>query len=83
MHEAHGWCARCYGRWRYAGKPAAGPPPLRRSTGRKPGPVADRVDEWRFFRGLGYSQEEIAARLGLSVRTVQRYASRDDIAVAV
>lgn len=29
-HGAHGWCQRCYRRWRYYGRPAGGPPPVRR-----------------------------------------------------
>lgn len=29
-HRAHGWCQPCYRRWNYRGRPASGPPPLRR-----------------------------------------------------
>jgi hypothetical protein len=81
-HEAHGWCNRCYERWRRAGKPASGPAPPRHRAGRKPGPLADRIAEWEFFRGLGYGEPQIAARLGLSVRTLQRYAGRDRATMA-
>lgn len=28
-HGAHGWCQPCYRRWRYHGRPADGPPPVR------------------------------------------------------
>lgn len=28
-HRAHGWCEPCHRRWRYHGRPAGGPPPVR------------------------------------------------------
>jgi hypothetical protein len=64
--------------------PDSGPPPARPHTGgNKPGPVEDRIAEWEFFRGLGWDRADIAARLGLCERTLQRYEQRAaDLAVA-
>lgn len=67
-----GYCPPCYRRWADHGYPPQGPPSPQRS-GRKPGPVAGRVEDYAEFRALGLSRAEAALRLGITRRTIQRY----------
>jgi hypothetical protein len=81
-----GWCVRCYRRWRNHGKPASGPPPPRMGQGG--GPAGCRLEDYEFLRspeGGSLSQREAAMRLGVTLRTVQRYEARlrgQDVGVA-
>lgn len=77
--QAHDWCDPCYRRWRAAGRPASGPPePYTRGTGYNiPGSRESRIEEWTFLRGYHYSPAKIAARMGVSMRTIYRYAAAE------
>lgn len=62
--ECREMCESCYNRWRYsakAGRPistAAASTPIRRRR-------AEVVEQWRFMRGSGYTDEDVAATLGM------------------
>lgn len=61
------WCRTCYTRWDRAGRPAAGPPPVRNG----------RYDEYReLTRDHHYTRENAVARMGISLRTAERYEAR-------
>lgn len=63
-HHARGWCASCWKRWDYSGRPESGPPP------RKNG----RWEEYaELTREQHYTLREAAIRMGISHRTAQRY----------
>jgi hypothetical protein len=72
-----GWCKGCYARWLRLGKPDVLPPPTLRLFSVPPWPGVcrtRRMGEWRFLRSQGLTtDEELAARLGCSVRTIKRY----------
>lgn len=67
-HAARGWRHACYQRWVYAGQPAGGPPAK--------GAAADRVEDYAELRSWGLTRQAAADRLGLSIRTLQRYDQR-------
>ena len=68
----HGYCPRCYRRWRDHGYPEGGPPPPRPGTGPKAGRDS-RMEDYGFLRLRDLSRTEIAARLGVTKRTLSRY----------
>jgi hypothetical protein len=60
----------CYERWRRAGFPQDIPRPEHAGNDRcRP----DRLEDFRELRQLGETREMAATRLGVSVRTVERY----------
>jgi hypothetical protein len=88
-HYSRNWCSPCYQRWWRAGMPAGGPPPARplstkrlaavrtaaalaraaRTTRRK-----GRIEDYSWLlRDQGATRVEAAARVGVSIRTAQRY----------
>lgn len=78
-HGAHGWCSPCYVRWLRAEQPEEGPPP------RHPDPVAaaaegrrraaqGRREDYQDLRSWGIRREFAAERLGVSVRTTERFS---------
>ena len=87
-HFGRRWCSACYQRWCRAGKPDGGPPPARHlsttrlvavrtaaalaraaRTARRQG----RIEDYAWLRGQGATRTEAAARVGVTVRTTQRY----------
>jgi hypothetical protein len=60
----------CYERWRYRGFPQDIPRAQGAGNdGRRPG----RLEDFRELRQLGETREMAATRLGVSVRTIERY----------
>lgn len=71
-----GWCIACYDRWRYHGCPEDGPPP---PWAKVPG----RIEDYLWLRDeLGLSRAAAAARVGVTLRTIQRYERRLRMAAA-
>lgn len=66
----HGLCRNCYVRWAAAGYPDDGPPPPARPWGRV---LAARLEDYAWVRSWGTSIEDAAPRIGVSVRTAERY----------
>jgi hypothetical protein len=83
QHGAYGWIRPCYERWKSAGRPEEGPPPLRTweplSPGepwRPVGPHGERmVARYAEIAELGWSRERIAFELGVGERQILRYAA--------
>jgi hypothetical protein len=72
--------ASCWQRWVVAGCPDGGPPPppTREEIGRRGGLVRrdDReanIEDYLILRSRGMRRGEIAAALGVSIRTTERY----------
>lgn len=81
-NDGDGLCPTCNDRWRAAGRPATVPPPLpvnarvRRSIElRGDNHQAQLEDFAELTEEHGVPLEEAARRLGVSLRTVQRYRS--------
>ena len=68
---ARDYCGTCYGRWAYHGYPQEGPPSPVLSVA--PAERAGRIEDFVELRSWGVSREEAARRLGVSLRTVERY----------
>lgn len=69
-----GWSDACYTRWLRAGRPAGGPPPPTMLN--TPAEATARREEYALLtRVHGLAQWEAAAVLGVSEKTVQRYAA--------
>jgi hypothetical protein len=87
-HFGRRWCSSCYQRWWRAGKPAGGPPPMcdlspkqlaaahaaaalarTARTARRVG----RIEDYTWLRGQGATRAEAARRVGVTIRTTQRY----------
>ena len=58
----------CYARWRYHGRPDEIPAPWAARAG--------RVEDYAELRGQGLTEAQAAWRLGVSRRTIARYAQR-------
>ena len=70
-HYGRRWCKACWKRWDAAGRPKAGPPPS----------PYRRWDEYaELTREMGHTLRQAAGRMGVSVRTAQRYEARLKIA---
>lgn len=67
-----GYCPGCYRRWKDHGYPESGPPSPQR-PGRKPGALSGRMENYAELRSWGLTQAEAARRLGITLRTIQRY----------
>jgi hypothetical protein len=61
------WDRACWNRWDRAGRPDTGPPPRR--TGRY-------GEYFELTREQGYTLENAAARMEISIRTAQRHEAR-------
>jgi len=59
----------CYRRWRYRGYPPE-IPPAQADT------IAGKVEDYAELRAAGFTQAQAAWRLGVSRRTIERYAQR-------
>jgi len=70
---AHGLCPNCWNRWKAADFPADGPPPPVRPWGRT---LPARTEDYAWLRSWGATLEVAAARLGVSLRTAERYEVR-------
>jgi hypothetical protein len=66
-----GCCGSCYNRWQRHGLTGDRPPPPARSWEFT---RAARLEDYTELRSWGLSARDTAARLGVSPRTVQRYA---------
>ena len=74
QHAGYGWISGCIKRWRNAGRPPEGPPPPRDPTEEQRQERLARVEEYVFFtREYGLSREDAAGRLGICLRTAERY----------
>lgn len=67
--RAHQLCENCYLRWQRAGFPEEVPPPLR-PWGRV---YPARLEDYADLRSWGVGLRDAAVRLGVSVRTSERY----------
>src|SRR4051794_5745345 len=87
-HFGRRWCSSCYQRWWRAGKPDGGPPPMRASSAKQIAAAhaaaalaraayaarrAGRIEDYTWLRGQGASRTEAARRVGVTIRTAQRY----------
>jgi hypothetical protein len=85
-HKAFGWCIACYQRWNRAGRPSSGPPPRAQDpiaaaeAGRRAAKAA-RMEDYQDLRSWDVRRDVAAARIGVSVRTVERYER--DLRIAV
>jgi len=70
---AHQLCPNCWVRWKAAGFPEDGPPAPVRPWGRT---LAARTEDWAWLRSASVAVAVAAARLGVSVRTAERYEVR-------
>lgn len=65
--SGRGWCAPCWKRWDYAGRPDTGPPPR-------------RIGRWEEYleltREQHYTPANAAARMGICRRTAERHEAR-------
>jgi hypothetical protein len=68
-----GYCPTCYSRWYAHGRPAGGPPPPQR-PGRRPG-TPSRLEDFAELASWGLTHAAAAQRLGVSIRTIERYAT--------
>jgi hypothetical protein len=66
-----GFCPRCYSRWREHGFPLSGPPAPRKAG--RPRGAGGRAEDYADLRSWGLSPAEVALRLGVTRRTVQRW----------
>ena len=71
--EHNGWCESCTSAWRKAGRPAAGPPPLkfRLSATRASGEALQ--EDFVFLLESGESAETAAGRVSIAVATALRW----------
>lgn len=77
-HGAHDWCSPCYVRWLRAGQPEDGPParhpdPVEAAAEGRRRAAAGRREDYQDLRSWGTHREMAAQRLGVSLRTTQRY----------
>lgn len=86
-HAGYGYCATCYSRWRRAGRPDGGPPPPQplgikghENLAHAQAAIRMRSEQtladYAALHKAGVSDEGIAARMGVSFRTVERYRDR-------
>lgn len=79
-HQANQWITACVHRWRAAGRPDTGPPPLldpaeirARSAAASQARRAQRVQRARALADLGVSLDVIAAEIGVSPKKTAEY----------
>jgi hypothetical protein len=67
------WCTNCYQRWLRAGRPEEGPQPPLRPWART---LAGRLEDYAEIRAQTRNTELAAQRLGIHMRTAERYEAR-------
>jgi len=65
-----GLSERCWRRWQYHGCPEVLPPPVNPGNDRR---RPDRIEDYQWLREQGCSRQAAARRLGVCMRTVERY----------
>jgi hypothetical protein len=70
-----GYSAACFRRWRSAGYPASGPPAPVPQAARPKRDRAGRIEDFRDLLSWGETATSAARRLGVGMRTIERYSA--------